>query len=237
MKTAGFATAIPKATSGVSRVSRSLSSARVRATRWLMRATERSAHPCFARCITGFSTGFLASLRLCAALISAMWVSACGKFPVWRPALESYSSASRPRSLATPATRSNQPVPCQRAAGDPAGHRSGISRDRLRTGRRGTACGVRGQRLDAGASAQRRFPLQGTVRRTHQACLRRDAAQKGDGAARLRYRPRPKQLAKQASPEPLQGAPRSRHSAAPVRSSLPSWPAGTFHPRWRREPL
>ena len=34
------------------------------------------------RCITGFSTGFLASLRLCAVLISAMWVSACGKFPV-----------------------------------------------------------------------------------------------------------------------------------------------------------
>ena len=36
----------------------------------------------FARCTTGFSTGFFASLRLCAVLISAIWVSACGKFPV-----------------------------------------------------------------------------------------------------------------------------------------------------------
>ena len=36
----------------------------------------------FDRCTTGFSTGFLASLRLCAVLISAIWVSACGKFPV-----------------------------------------------------------------------------------------------------------------------------------------------------------
>jgi hypothetical protein len=34
------------------------------------------------RCIAGFSIGFLASLRLCAVLISAMWVSACGKLPV-----------------------------------------------------------------------------------------------------------------------------------------------------------
>jgi hypothetical protein len=36
----------------------------------------------FDRCITGFSTGFMASLRLWAVLISAMWVKACGKFPI-----------------------------------------------------------------------------------------------------------------------------------------------------------
>ena len=34
------------------------------------------------RCTAGFSTGFLASLRLCAVLISAICVSACGKLPV-----------------------------------------------------------------------------------------------------------------------------------------------------------
>src|ERR1700688_722735 len=33
-------------------------------------------------CTAGFSTGFLASLRLCAVLISAIWVNACGKLPV-----------------------------------------------------------------------------------------------------------------------------------------------------------
>ena len=59
------------------------------------------------RCIAGFSVDRLAALRLCAVLISAMCVSACGKLPVWRQAPVSNSSASRPRSLATAATRSN----------------------------------------------------------------------------------------------------------------------------------
>ena len=54
----------------------------------------------FDRCTAGFSVGVLATLRLCAVLISAMCVSACGKFPVWRRAAVSYSSAKRPRSLA-----------------------------------------------------------------------------------------------------------------------------------------
>ena len=53
------------------------------------------------------ATGFLAAERLCAVLISAIWVSACGKLPVWRPAPESYSSANSPRSFATATTRSN----------------------------------------------------------------------------------------------------------------------------------
>jgi hypothetical protein len=34
------------------------------------------------RCTAGFSAGFLAALRLCAVLISAICVSACGKLPV-----------------------------------------------------------------------------------------------------------------------------------------------------------
>src|ERR1700730_4594441 len=59
------------------------------------------------RCTAGFSTRRVASLRLWALLISAMWVSACGKLPVWRNRSGSYSSANSPRSLATATTRSN----------------------------------------------------------------------------------------------------------------------------------
>ena len=40
----------------------------------------------FERCTAGFSVGVFAAQRLCAVLISAMCVSACGKLPVWRPA-------------------------------------------------------------------------------------------------------------------------------------------------------
>ena len=51
----------------------------------------------FDRCIAGFSVDFFAAQRLCAVLISAMCVSAWGKFPVWRPAagryLASYGAA------------------------------------------------------------------------------------------------------------------------------------------------
>ena len=59
----------------------------------------------FDRCTAGLSIGFLAALRLCAVLIKAIWVSACGKLPVWRSAPESYSSAKSPRSFATATTR------------------------------------------------------------------------------------------------------------------------------------
>src|SRR4051794_3669996 len=44
-----------------------------------------------------------------AAMISVRWLNACGKLPTWRRRPTSYSSASRPTSLARPARRSNSP--------------------------------------------------------------------------------------------------------------------------------
>jgi hypothetical protein len=51
--------------------------------------------------------GPYARVRLCAVLIKATCENACGKFPTWRLALGSYSSASSPTSLRKLSNRSN----------------------------------------------------------------------------------------------------------------------------------
>ena len=44
---------------------------------------------------------------MCAVMISARCENACGKLPIWRCSLGSYSSESRPRWLRSPSRRSN----------------------------------------------------------------------------------------------------------------------------------